>query len=573
MTAKIPARGAILGYVTSIIMMTLGIVVLPVVTAPAATAATTCQTPASGAIYRTPGPNQVALTIDDGPSGNWTPQVLNILQSHGVHATFFVIGENVRANPGMIGQILAGGNLVGNHTETHATLTGMSAAGQGQQMDSDTQDIINAGGPAPCFFRAPGGGFDPSTLSQARQRGMSLVQWSNDTLDWAAPLYQDAAYQAGIVSRATNPLYTNPVILMHDGSPGNYRQNTVESLARVIEFYQARGYTFTDPLGNPFTGDNPLGSADVVASPSPGLLHVGGWAFDPDESWTNIQVHIYVNGVGWPITTGNPRPDVQAAYPHYTIPAAGFDFVTQVPAGRDHVTVYAINVGPGSHTVLWDGDVNVASPNPVGSMDFASSPVPGQVRVAGWAFDPDVPTAHIGIHVYVNGVGYPFVTSGSRPDVKAVYPQTISTTGYDITVPAPGGNDHVTVFAINEGLGSHTVLWDGFISVDSPSPIGSLDAVSTVGGPQVRVAGWSFDPSSPTTHIAVHVYINGTGYAISTGDYRPDVLNVYPQTTANQGFIATLPAPLGVDTVCAYGINVGPGDNALLGCKSITVIN
>ena len=195
------------------------------------------------------------------------------------------------------------------------------------------------------------------------------------------------------------------------------------------------------------------------------------------------------------------------------------------------------------------------------------------MRVAGWAFDPDVPTAHIGIHVYVNGAGYPFVTSGYRPDVQAVYPQTISTTGYDITVPAPGGNDHVTVFAINEGLGSHTVLWDGFISVESPSPIGSLDAVSTVGGPQVRVAGWSFDPSSPTTHIAVHVYINGTGYAISTGDYRPDVRNVYPQTTANQGFIATLPAPLGLDTVCAYGINVGPGDNALLGCKSITVIN
>ena len=466
MTAKIPQRGAILGYVISVIMMTLGIVVLPVVTAPAAAAATTCQTPAAGGIYRTPGPNQVALTIDDGPSGNWTPQVLNILRSHGAHATFFVIGENVRANPGIIRQILAGGNLVGNHTETHATLTGMSAAGQGQQMDSGTQDIINAGGPAPCFFRAPGGGFDPNTLSQARQRGMSLVQWSNDTLDWAAPLYQDAAYQAQIVSRATNPLYTNPVILMHDGSPGNYRQNTVESLARVIEFYQARGYTFTDPLGNPFTGDNPLGSADLIASPAP-----------------------------------------------------------------------------------------------------------GQVRVAGWAFDPDVPTANIGIHVYVNGVGYAFVTSGYRPDVKGVYPQTISTTGYDITVPAPGGNDHVTVYAINEGLGSHTVLWDGLISVGSPSPIGSFDAVSTVGGQQVRVAGWSFDLSSPTTHIAVHVYINGTGYAISTGDYRPDVHNVYPQTTANQGFIAVLPAPLGVDTVCAYGINVGPGDNALLGCKSITVIN
>lgn len=254
---------AILGSVMTLVVMTIGLIVSSAVTSvPHASAASSCPTPAAGAVYRTPGPKQVALTIDDGPSGQWTPQVLDILNANGIHATFFLIGENVRQDPSLVQGILAGGNEIGNHTDTHPTLAGMSAAAQGQQMDVATNSILAAGGPRPCFFRAPGGGFDPNTLVQARARGMSLVQWSNDTLDWAAPLYQDGTYQNSIVSRATSPLYTNPIILMHDGSPGNYRQNSVDSLQRVISFYKDHGYTFTDPLGGTFAGDNPLGSLD-----------------------------------------------------------------------------------------------------------------------------------------------------------------------------------------------------------------------------------------------------------------------------------------------------------------------
>src|SRR5664279_5328171 len=116
MTAKIPARGAILGYVISMIAMTLGIVVLPVAMAPVASAANPCAALAAGTIYHTTGTKKVALTIDDGPWGNWTPQMLNILAMSGAHATFFDIGENVESNPGMVAKILAGGNLIGNHT-------------------------------------------------------------------------------------------------------------------------------------------------------------------------------------------------------------------------------------------------------------------------------------------------------------------------------------------------------------------------------------------------------------------------------------------------------------------------
>jgi peptidoglycan/xylan/chitin deacetylase (PgdA/CDA1 family) len=78
---------------------------------------------------------------------------------------------------------------------------------------------------------------------------MSLVTWSKDTRDWETPPYLSTSFQNSIVSRATSPLRYHPNILMHDGSPGNYRQNTVNSVKRIITFYKSRGYKFTNPAG------------------------------------------------------------------------------------------------------------------------------------------------------------------------------------------------------------------------------------------------------------------------------------------------------------------------------------
>ena len=61
-------------------------------------------------------PRQIALTFDDGPDAQWTPQILDILKAKHVPATFFVIGENAEANPGLVQRILAEGHELGNHT-------------------------------------------------------------------------------------------------------------------------------------------------------------------------------------------------------------------------------------------------------------------------------------------------------------------------------------------------------------------------------------------------------------------------------------------------------------------------
>ena len=286
----------------------------------------------------------------------------------------------------------------------------------------------------------------------------------------------------------------------------------------------------------------------------------------------NVGIHLYVNGAGTARSTGIYRPDVQAAYPQFPVTNPGFDFAIPAPTGVDHVTLYAINTGLGVNTVLWDGNVYVANPNPVGHMDSVSMSEPGILRVQGWAFDPNDPTANIGIHVYINGVGLPYNTWVDRPDVQAAYGEAGYTTGFNITRTAPSGNDRVTVYAINVGPGSTTVLWDGYFNMMTPNPIGFLDSAVVVGPGQIGVSGWAFDPTSPTDAIDVHVYVNNVGYVLHVGDYRPDMQAAYPQTTVSQGFSSVLGALPGVNQVCAYGINVGFGDNALLPtCINVSV--
>jgi len=221
---------------------------------PAAAAINTCRTPKTYVLTSVPATyaKNVALTFDDGPSPRWTPQVLDILKANGVHAAFFMIGQNARAYPSLVRRVVAEGHTVGNHSYSHPNMTTLSSTLQAASMDNTTKYISAAisGGYTPCFFRPPGGAYNSTTFRLATARGMTMVTWSRDTRDWQTPLYLSSSFQNTIVSRATSPVAYHPDILMHDGSPGNYRQNTVNSLQRIITFYKSRGYKFTDPRGH-----------------------------------------------------------------------------------------------------------------------------------------------------------------------------------------------------------------------------------------------------------------------------------------------------------------------------------
>jgi surface protein len=96
---------------------------------------------------------------------------------------------------------------------------------------------------------------------------------------------------------------------------------------------------------------------------------------------------------------------------------------------------------------------------PFGSFDAVSSPASRQLRVQGWAIDPDT-TAAISVHIYVNGAYRGEATAnGTRSDVGAAYPYYGSAHGYDATVTVPsGGAQSVCVYAINVGGGTNPLL-------------------------------------------------------------------------------------------------------------------
>jgi len=212
-----------------------------------------CPTPTSRVLATVPttASRNVALTFDDGPSGKWTPQVLDILKANDVKATFFMIGENARAYPELVRRVVAEGHAIGNHTYDHPRMESLSPRAQAAQLDSAARYISAAidGGYKPCFFRPPYGSYNETTVTLARDREMSSVYWSQDTEDWTTPLHFSTTFQRTIVNRATNPLTRHPNVTLHDGSPGDYRQNTIDSLQRIITFYKQRGYRFTDPAG------------------------------------------------------------------------------------------------------------------------------------------------------------------------------------------------------------------------------------------------------------------------------------------------------------------------------------
>ncbi len=307
----------------------------------------------------------------------------------------------------------------------------------------------------------------------------------------------------------------------------------------------------------------PLGNLDV-ARRQPNAIQVSGWSADPDTT-APIAVHVYVDGRGAAITTASiDRPDVGRAYP-WLGSQHGFNVVIPVTQAPHLVCAYGISVGNGGNHLL--GCAFVLGQT-VGSLDM-STRGPGTVSLHGWAIDPDTANS-IPIHVYVDGVGAAIGTANvSRPDVARALPGYGNAHGFDITVPVIG-NRTVCVYAISTRGKPNVTLG---CTRTSGTPFGALDIAGRPnGGGAVRVRGWALDPDSAAP-IAVHVYIDGVGRGIGTANTnRPDVGNVYRGWGDAHGYDITVGgvAP-GLHLVCTYGISVGGGGNALLGCKGLLV--
>ena len=181
----------------------------------------------------------IALTIDDGPSPVYTPQVLDLLAEYHVTATFSMVGIHVAAYPYLARAVAEAGHRIANHTWTHADLAGLPADSVHRQLSRTSEAIHAATGARPTLFRAPYGAWTPTVIRQCEQMRMLPVDWSVDPRDWARPGVRH------IVSDIMDKTQPGSIILEHDG--GGNRSQTVAALRIVLPRLLTAGYQFQTP--------------------------------------------------------------------------------------------------------------------------------------------------------------------------------------------------------------------------------------------------------------------------------------------------------------------------------------
>jgi peptidoglycan-N-acetylglucosamine deacetylase len=220
-------------------------------------------------------PGYVALTFDDGPDPEWTPQIIAVLNAKKVPGTFFVIGQNALAHPFLLNLILRSGSELGSHTFTHPNLA-LSSPKSAQLELNVTRRLIEAyTGRSVRMFRAPY--FSDAEAGTADELAAALVAQDNgyiniglhvDPHDWREQSADSIAHATVSQIESATAETTQQIVLLHDG--GGDRSQTVAALPKIIDQLQARGYKFVSAsaLANLSKDDvmPKVGQADLFAA-------------------------------------------------------------------------------------------------------------------------------------------------------------------------------------------------------------------------------------------------------------------------------------------------------------------
>lgn len=124
-------------------------------------------------------PYVVALTFNDGPDDQVTPQLLDLLASQNVQATFFITGADGRRHPEIVRRMAREGHLVENHGWSHTPFHRLDLKAGEEEIESTAQLITRLAGRRSKLFRPPGAGLHPQGRAAAGNRGHQVLLWTN----------------------------------------------------------------------------------------------------------------------------------------------------------------------------------------------------------------------------------------------------------------------------------------------------------------------------------------------------------------------------------------------------------
>jgi peptidoglycan/xylan/chitin deacetylase (PgdA/CDA1 family)/GT2 family glycosyltransferase len=185
---------------------------------------------------------QIALTFDDGPYGEATCKILDILKTEHVKATFFVLGKNAKKYSKIIQREVNEGHTVGNHSFDHSRFLAIESNNKiTQNITSADTAIFGQIGWHPKFFRPPYGIKSPWLIHDLSRLGYKVILWNNDVDD-----FNKNESAKIIVKRILKQVHQGDIIDLHDGrdTKENYpRENLITALPALIEGLEAKGYT------------------------------------------------------------------------------------------------------------------------------------------------------------------------------------------------------------------------------------------------------------------------------------------------------------------------------------------
>jgi peptidoglycan-N-acetylglucosamine deacetylase len=194
-------------------------------------------------ITRMPEPartaNQVALTLDDGPNPDVTPQILDMLDSFNAKASFFCPGETVEAYPQLAREIIRRGHTIENHSyghKHHFSLMGMGTLRR--EIEKSQEVITRITGYQPVYFRAPVGLRSPLLDPVLQSLNLKLVSWTRRGFDTIS------RNPATVLARLERNLRAGDILLLHDGNSATMPDGqpiVLEVLPKLLAALQRAG--------------------------------------------------------------------------------------------------------------------------------------------------------------------------------------------------------------------------------------------------------------------------------------------------------------------------------------------
>lgn len=188
---------------------------------------------AKDAVFMIPqreGEKKVYLTFDDGPIPEVTPRLLDLLDSYGIKATFFMVGDNVRKYPELFADVKRRGHRVGNHTMHH--LQGLR-----ESKDAYLADVADADRYIGSDLFRPPHGWMKRIQGKELSAKYRIVMYDLVTRDYSKHL--DAGDVFDNVKKYARP---GSIIVFHDSLKSLPR--LFEALPKSIEWLMEQGYKF-----------------------------------------------------------------------------------------------------------------------------------------------------------------------------------------------------------------------------------------------------------------------------------------------------------------------------------------